>query len=83
MLHGIEQREQTTPGVAQQCEPVETPLISQLLEIGHLLPPADRDISGYRRLAAAPLVVVDQLPPAGQGVESGEEIIVMGARAAV
>ena len=60
--HGVQQRQQPTPRVAGERQPLEPPRRAQRVEIGHLLGPAHRHVPRHRRAAAAALVVVDQLP---------------------
>ena len=83
MVEGVEQREEGAPGVSGEGEAVERPALAQGLEVGHLLGPADRDVTRHRRPPAAALVVVDELPPHGQRVEAGQEVVVVRAGAAV
>jgi hypothetical protein len=58
-------------------------MLSQLFEIGDLLSPSDRSFPADRRASAAPLVVADQFTPHREGVEAGQEIVMMGPGAAV
>jgi hypothetical protein len=83
MLDRVQECEQATPGVANQGELLETPLSSQLLQITHVLPPADRRVARNRRSPATALIVVDQLATARQPIEARKEIIVMCPRSAM
>jgi hypothetical protein len=68
-LCGVELGQQPTPGISHKTELFEFPLTPKLLEVGNVLLPPDRHVTGYGRSAAAPLVVVDQLAPAGECIE--------------
>jgi hypothetical protein len=80
---GVEHRQQPAPGVSGDCQAVQPPFLPQRFEVAHLLPPADRHVAPDWGAAATSLVVVDQGTPGGQGVEPGQEIVVVRARAAV
>jgi hypothetical protein len=62
---------------------LETPLLAELFEISHLVAPTDGRLTRDWRLPASALVVVDQLSAWGQRIKTGEEIVVVRARAAV
>src|SRR5262245_24732039 len=83
MLEAIEQREECAPGIAGEGEAVERPALAERLEVGHLLGPADRDVTGHRRPAAASLVVVDELASDGERIEAGQQIVMVRPGAAV
>src|SRR5262249_57393126 len=75
--------QQPAPGIPGESKPLDAQMDAEGLEIGYLFHPADRHLAGDRRATATPLVVIDELPVAGESVELWEEILVMGTRTAV
>ena len=59
------------------------PVLAQRLEVGHLLASSRPDVARHGRAPAAALVVVDQLAAVGERVEAGQQVVVVGAGAAV
>src|SRR2546428_248494 len=83
VLEGVEDRQQATPRVSQDRQPLEPEGEADFFKVGRVLAPADGGLARHRRPPAAALVVVEQLPASRQEVVLREQVIVMGAGAAV
>src|SRR5581483_4426956 len=83
VLQRVEDGEQPAPRVAEERQPLEPPVGAQRLEIGHVLAPADGHVAPHRCPAAAALVVVAERAAPGEPVVLGEQVVVVGPRAAV
>src|SRR5512140_2693711 len=83
VLGRVEEREERAPGISGDAEPLDSPEYPERLEIRYLLPPPDRHVAPHGRAAAASLVVVDKGAAGGQRIETGEEVVVVGAGSAV
>jgi len=69
--------------VSGDAQALDAPLDPEGLEVGHVLAPADRNVAGDRGAASATLVVIDERAPVGEGIEAGQQVVVLGARSAV